>query len=208
MHDAPVVKWALEKEWEYRPVEERKKLCDQWIEKNLTPLFALFDDRYPHYLGFDYGRVANLSSIAPLHVNDILVRHFPFLVELSCVPKAQQAQILWAVIYAMPNFKVAGMDATGMGHGIAEDTADEFDREQIIQISLSDAWYRVNGVRYQTAFAERTISLPRHQNVKADIQILREINGIIKFPSLTNKDLDNQKIDRHGDTASFSRSLC
>ncbi|TVU83782.1 hypothetical protein FQP85_08380 [Pseudoalteromonas neustonica] len=201
MHTGPVVKLELPKTWVEKPVEERKAWCEKWIKENLEPLFKLFDPKHLHYFGFDYGRVADLSSIAPLYLDDLLVRKFPFIVEMSCVPSAQQEQILWAIIRAMPNFQRGGMDATGSGEGIAERTADKFGHDRIEQIKLNDAWYRRNGEEYQKAYTEKTISVPRHKNVKADIRSLAKINGIIKLPALRQVDLDNQKIKRHGDTA-------
>ncbi len=197
----PVVRLSLDSEFGLKPVDERRRWCDDWIRANIDPLLELLDPKLDHYFGFDYARYMDLGCFGPIEVEQDLTRKVPWIIELYNVPKSQQQQILFYVIRRLPRFRCGAMDATGNGQGLAEDTADEFGRMNILQVTLNDAWYRANMLSFVEAFEDRTIDVPRDADVKNDLRMLVRINGITKLPNLRVVDTKDGEKKRHGDSA-------
>jgi phage FluMu gp28-like protein len=197
---APVVRLDLQKEGvEPLPEPERAAWVAPWCEKVLAPVLATLNRDRPHYFGMDFGRVADLSVIAPMVLGQTLERRVPFLVELRRCPYRQQEQILKFIVERLPRFTAGALDATGNGKALAEYAADNFGSLRIEQVTLSDAWYSEHLPPFRAAFQDRTIVVPRDSDVLDDLRALESINGVPKLPKAKNKGDDGKS--RHGDSA-------
>lgn len=199
--ERPIVRLALESEFALKPNEVKESWCQEWIRINLEPLLQALDRDLEHVLGEDYARHADFAVLAPMAIQQNLTRTVPFLVEMHNVPTRQQEQILWYLLRNLPRRRCVAMDATGNGATIAEYTADEFGHDQVIQVMLSDAWYRDNMGQFQTAFEDGIFDLPKDKDVLNDLRSLERINGIIKLPAIRVEDSKNKDFKRHGDSA-------
>jgi len=197
----PIVRLSLADDFALQSEAYRESWCEEWIEQNIKPLVDALDPNLDHVLGEDFARHGDFSVIAPMAIEQYLVRSVPFLVELKNVPTRQQEQILWYIIDHLPRFRAGAMDATGNGATLAEYTADKFGHDLILQVMLNDAWYRDNMVKFQAAFEDQALDLPKDADVKNDIRALQMINGIIKLPNLRTQDTKNSEFKRHGDAA-------
>jgi len=202
MHEErPVIRLSLDDEFALRSVEDRESWCDAWIKVNLDPVLKTLNPDLQHVYGEDFARHGDFSVIAPMSIERNLMRKVPFIVELKNVPTKQQEQILYHIIENLPKFYAGAMDATGNGETLAEYTADKFGHNLIDQIKLNDAWYRTNMVKFQGAFEDQQLDLPKDADIKNDIRALQLIDGIIKLPKLRTKDTKNSEFKRHGDSA-------
>lgn len=197
----PIVRLALDTAFGLREIEERDQWCADWIAANIDPLLELLDPDLEHAFGFDYARHMDFACFCPMAMKQDLTRHVPWILEMHNVPKRQQQQILFHIIHKLPRFRCGAMDATGNGAGIAEDTADEFGQDCILQVMLNDAWYRDNMGSFVQGFEDRVIDVPRDADVKNDLRSLARINGIIKLTSLRVADTKDNEKKRHGDAA-------
>ena len=91
------------------------------------------------------------------------------------------------------------LDATGNGAYLAEVTAQKFGA-MIVEVKLSEEWYRSNMPAYIEAFSDRTIVLPADEDVLRDHQGLQYVGKIIKVPD-THSTRGADGGGRHGDTA-------
>jgi hypothetical protein len=70
----------------------------------------------------------------------------------------------------------------------------------VLEVKFTAEWYRQNSPAYIEAFGDRTILLPRHEDVLRDHQALAYVGGVIKVPDdMRFKGSDG--LDRHGDSA-------
>lgn len=197
----PVLRLALDDSFAVQSSDLREIFCEGWIERHLKPLLEALNPDLQHVYGEDFARHGDFSVIAPMSIEQNLMRKVPFLVEMKNVPTRQQEQILWYIIRHLPRFHAGAMDATGNGATLAEYTADEFGHDRVEQVMLNDAWYREHMVKFQAAFEDQMLDLPSDADVKNDIRQLQLINGIIKLPALRTTDTKNSEFKRHGDSA-------
>jgi len=197
----PILRLKLEPEFSQKGERYRTSWTEDWIRQNLNPALDLLDRKRQHVFGSDFGRYADLSVNAPLSIEPDLVRKASFLIELHNVPTREQEQILWHMIDHLPNFAKGAMDASGSGSTLAEYTADRYGHDAIVMVMLNDPWYRVNMVPFQSAFHDQMLDLPRDEDVRNDLRMLANIDGIIKLPKAHQKDVKDGKIKRHGDAA-------
>ncbi|MDA4636422.1 hypothetical protein NZA98_35965, partial [Escherichia coli] len=120
-------------------------------------------------------------------------------VELRNVPFDQQREILFYVVDRLPRLVGGALDATGNGAYLAEKAAQKYGAT-VVEVKLSEAWYRTEMPAYTMAFSDKTILLPADADILADHQSLAYVNGIVRVPEgHTSKGADG--FDRHGDTA-------
>lgn len=199
--ERPVLRLVLDDDFNKRPPREREAWCDEWIERNLTPLLKHLNKARDHVFGMDFARHRHFSVIKPAMITQTLRRVVPFIIELNNVPTRQQEQILWAMISGLPKFRSGAIDATGPGQTIAEYTADKFGHHRIHQVDLSRKWYAENMQLYVDSFEDGTIILPRDKNIEQDHRAVEDIDGIPMVPRLEKKDLKEPDLVRHGDAA-------
>lgn len=202
MHEArPVLRLALDDIFASQSVAYRESWCNDWIKEHLQPLLDALDQTIEYTIGEDFARHGDFSIISPMAILKNLTRKVPFLVEMKNVPTRQQEQILWHIIDNIKKLRRAKMDATGNGATLAEYTADKYGRHVIDEVMISETWYRENMVKFQKAFEDQELDLPKDADIKNDIRALQLINGVIKLPSLRTQDTKNKEFKRHGDAA-------
>jgi phage FluMu gp28-like protein len=197
----PIARLALDTEFTLKPLDYRDSWIREWIKINIDPLLQLLDKERQHFFGSDYARHADFAVFGPMTIEQDLRRKVPFLVEMHNVPTRHQTQIIWYIIDRLPRFVSGAMDATGNGSTLAEYTAERFGLERIFQVKLNDAWYRENMVRFQKAFEDDEMDIPKDADVLNDVRALEFIDGIIKLPNLRTADTKDAAFKRHGDSA-------
>lgn len=198
--ERPILRLALDADFAAQDPELRKYWCDEWMRVHLFPVLTRLDPALEHYFGHDFARHRDFSIFTPLALDRLLTKRVPFILEMHKVPTRQQEQILWTIIDRLPNFRAGAMDATGSGETLAEYTGDKYG-SRILQIKLNDAWYRSNMGQFVAGFEDGLFDLPRDANLRNDLRSLELIDGIIKLPGLTQKDLTDTDLKRHGDGA-------
>lgn len=195
----PIVRWTLPDSFRDLDEHVRKDMTRAWCEAELLQhLKALRADR-PHYYGQDFARSGDASSILIGAQERTLTITSQLLVELRNVPFETQRDVLFYIGEKLPRFSGGAGDATGNGAYLAEVARQKFG-ERVVEVKFSTEWYRVNSVPYIEAFGDKTILLPRHEDVLRDHQALAYVNGVIKVPEdMRFKGSDG--LDRHGDSA-------
>ena len=195
----PIVRWVVDDSFKNLVKELRQAMALDWCRKELLPhLQKLRQDR-PHFYGQDFARSGDASDIIVGAQERTLSITTELLVELRNVPFETQRDVLFYIVRMLPMFSGGAGDATGNGAYLAEVARQEFG-ERVLEVKFNPEWYRVNAVPYIEAFGDRTILLPRHEDVLRDHQALSYVNGIIKVPDdFRFKGADG--LDRHGDSA-------
>jgi phage FluMu gp28-like protein len=197
MFAAPVVRLKLPDSFTHEPSLVRKTTIELWCAENLLPLLAALPADCAHVFGQDFGRVGDLSVIAPATIMRNLVRRAPFLVELSNVPFHQQEQILFFIVDHLPRFRAGALDARGNGQYLAEVAAQRYGASRIDQVMLSDKWYLDNMPRFRAGFQDALLEIPRDDDVLEDFGQLQQIRGVPKLTDATRKGHGGEQ--RHGD---------
>ena len=199
--DRPVLRLALSDDFVLQPVYRREAYVDEWIDRYLAPVVDTLDGSLRHFLGMDYARHRDFSTICPMAVNQDRGRDVPFGVEMHKVPARQQQQILFYVLRHLPHFVGAALDASGNGETLAEDTADEFGRNRIHQVKLSRAWYGAWMPKFTQLFEDGMITLPRDDSIQQDIRAIELVDGIPMIVKARQQDIKEPDLYRHGDFA-------
>lgn len=195
----PVIQWSQPDDFKLEPDHIRSEVALEFCEKRLLPLLKQLDKRRQHFFGEDFGRKGDATVILPLQMGVDLVRRSCFQLELRNIPFDQQREILFFIVDRLPRFSGGALDATGNGSYLAEKAKQRYGAS-VVEVSLSQAWYRSEMPHYVDAFSDKTILLPKHADTLSDHQALAYINGIIQLPDgSTGKGADG--FDRHGDSA-------
>lgn len=177
----------------------------EWLDRNVRPILE------PHlgqgrtwYLGGDFGMRQDRSSFPIGYVGQDLKRHVPVIVELRTCPYDQQKQALfWLVALiesAGDSFRGGILDANGNGMALAQEAAQKFGADRIVEKMPSTEWSRETGPRFRAAFEDTMIVIPADIDVRNDLRQLQSIGGIAKMPKhVRNEGTDGGK--RHGDSA-------
>lgn len=195
----PVVRWRRPDEFKNAPGHVRTADALDFCKRELQPILDKLDPHRPHVFGVDFARKGDASVILPMEIGRDLVRRTCFILELRNIPFDQQREILYYVADRLPRLTGGALDATGNGAYLAEKAAQRYG-STVVEVMLSEKWYRAEMPPYIEAFSDGTILLPRDEDVLKDHQSLAYVNGIIKVP-------DDHRIDgsdgfqRHGDTA-------
>lgn len=195
----PIIRWAKDDDYKNLPDHTRTADALAFCKTTLKPLLDKLDQRRPHVFGEDFARSGHASVILPMEIGGDLVRRVPFVVEMRNVPFDQQREVLFYIVDHLPRLSGGALDATGNGAYLAEKAAQRYGAT-VIEVKLSAAWYKTEMVAYTEAFADRTILLPRDDDVLRDHQALTFVGGIIKVPD-DHEVKGNDGFTRHGDTA-------
>lgn len=197
--EIPIVRWILPDSFKNQPEHIRKAETAAFCEEKLKPILDGLDRDRPHYYGQDFARSGDASSILVGDEERSLVRRTRLLVELRNVPFETQRDVLFYICDRLPRFSGGANDARGNGQYLAEVARQKYG-ERIIEVMATPDWYRSNSPPYVEAFGDRTILLPRDEDVLRDHQALAYVNGVIKVPDdMRFKGADG--LDRHGDSA-------
>ena len=199
MKGLPIVRWAQDDNFRDAEKETRERTTTDFLERILLPHLLRLNPKRPHALGEDFARKGDATAIKIFEIGRDLVRRCVLTIELHNVPYETQRDVLFYVIEHLPRFAGAAMDATGNGAYLAEVTGQRFG-EAIIQVSLSQQWYKDNMAAYISAFEDGDILLPSDEDVVLDHLGLSYVNGIIMVPR-DHRTMGADGFERHGDTA-------
>lgn len=195
----PIVRWSQDDDFKNAPEHVRRSIVQEFCEKELKPVLDKLDPNRPHYLGEDFARVGDATSINIAEQTRTLTRETKLAVELHNIPFEAQRDILFYIIDRLPRFSGAAMDATGNGAYLAEVAAQRYG-ERVQEVKFSAEWYRANSPAYIEAFSDSTIILPMDEDILRDHQALAYVNGVIKVPDDYRFQGANG-FARHGDSA-------
>lgn len=197
MVDAPVIRFEPPKGFDQWAEHQKGAEVAAFCNERLLPLLDGLNPEEMHAFGEDFGRVADLTVIAPYAIRQNLTRHVPFLVELRATPFHQQEQILFFIVDRLPRMTSGALDATGNGMYLAEQAVYRWGASRIQAIKLSDAWYLEHMPKFKAAFEDGKIEIPQDADVLNDLRALQSVQGIIKLP----KAKTDEAKSRHGDAA-------
>ncbi|AZV77945.1 hypothetical protein EBB79_08570 [Parasedimentitalea marina] len=204
--DAPVLTLELPDDYLQLPEDRRRDLLRDFMLDLEEVLSGL--DQKPHYaLGFDFARVADLSVLSLLAIEQNLNRREALSIEMRNVPGDEQKAIVAEVMNAVREGLVgAAFDATGMGWTVAEDMGRKFGLRESIDtpglvwaIKFSQDWYRLEMPPLKTAFEDATIAIGKSDDHVSDLRSVKKIRGIPRVPEVREADAKGKK--RHGDYA-------
>ncbi len=195
----PIVRWACTDDFKNAPDHVRTADARDFCERELRPLLEKLDARRAHVFGEDFARKGHATVIMPVEIGRDLVRRASFVVELRNVPFDQQREILFYIVDRLPRLSGGALDATGNGAYLAEKAAQRYG-STVVEVKLSEAWYRTEMVAYTEAIGDRSFILPQDEDVLRDHQALTYVNGIIKVPD-DHEVKGNDGFERHGDSA-------
>ena len=197
--DIPVLRWVITPELAAAPKELRKRETLDWCNKNLLPLLEKLNPKLTSYFGEDFGEKADMTALNVGQVCQNLVRRTAFILELRTAPHEVQRDVVFYIIERLPRFVSGAMDARGNGSYLAQVTRERFGK-RMIEVMLSQSWYRENMEPYRSAFEDKMILLPADADVLSDHQAIQITNGIAKVPDGTSGE-GADGYARHGDTA-------
>ncbi len=125
------------------------------------------------------------------------MRRTPFVVELRNIPFRNQEQVLFYIADRLPRLTAGAMDARGNGQYLAETAAQRYGG-RIVQVMLSEAWYRENMPRYKAAFEDSTIEIPKDADILSDHRAIVVEHGVAK---ISDRRTGGEGKGRHGDSA-------
>jgi phage FluMu gp28-like protein len=195
----PVVRWTLPDSFKNMPEDQRKTQALAFCEEQLKPILDALDPKRRHVFGEDFARTGDAADTLVLAIDEDLTRTAALLLELRNVPFDQQRDILFYVVDRLPRRGGGALDATGNGAYLAEAAALKYGAS-VVEVKLSAEWYRLNAPPYIEAFGDRTIVLPKHEDVLRDHQALAYTGGIIKVPD-DHRFKGTDGFSRHGDSA-------
>jgi phage FluMu gp28-like protein len=165
----------------------------------LKPALDALDKDRQYGFGQDFGRVADLSIIAPIEIGRTLKRNVPFTVEMRNVPFEQQRQVLFYICDRLPRFIGGHMDAGGNGAYLAEVAAQRYGPLRIEQVKMTADWYLQNFPPLKAAIEDGYLWFPKDADELDDLALVQTVRGIPRIPDLRTKASDGKK--RHGDFA-------
>ncbi len=196
--DIPVIRWnspaADFVDW---PLETAASWTNDWCEENLKPHLDSLPEGHAHYFGEDFGRTGDLSVQWPITELTDLSLKTPFVLELHNAPFRTQEQILKYIIDRLPSFSGGALDARGNGQALAEFARQEYGPERILEVMISESWYRESMPKLKARFEDRTIVIPKDKDVLEDFRQIKVIKGVARVPETRTKGKGNEK--RHAD---------
>ncbi|WP_322895189.1 MULTISPECIES: terminase large subunit domain-containing protein [unclassified Yoonia] len=203
--DKPVIRLTLPADFLQRSNLEQRSLVAPFMEQIEEELGGL-DMTMRYALGFDVGRVADLSAVPLLAIDQKLRQHEALSIEMRNVPFAEQYTAVELVMNHVRNRLVgAAIDATGIGMSIAEALGRKFGLREdeegsglVWAIKFSEDWYRVNMPPLKAAFEDDTLALIRDDDHMSDLRVVKVIRGIPRVPPTRQGEKGKM---RHGDFA-------
>ncbi|MED5546186.1 MAG: hypothetical protein VYD90_13130 [Pseudomonadota bacterium] len=200
-----VLRWSPPHENFVRmPEAARRGEMYDWLQRNVQPIIQRYANQgLTWFNGGDFAMRQDRSSYPFGFVGEDLKRHVPFIVELRQCPYDQQKQALFWVVEQLGLIGTYGggvLDANGNGMVLAQEAAQKFGAERIVELMPSPVWQRETGPRFRAAFEDGTILIPADLDTRNDLRQLVNAGGVPKLPAhVRNEGTDGGK--RHGDNA-------
>lgn len=204
--NGPILRFECPADFLGRAELEQKGLIDGFMQQ-LEEAVSGLDTELAHALGFDFGRVGDLSVAPVLAIEKNLNRRLALTVEMRRMPYAEQEKIVSFLIAHMPRAVGASFDATGAGEYVSEAMARKYGQAAkepgeagglIEQVKFSQDWYRLNMPPLKAAFEDGSIALSRDAEHLSDLRLVKVIRGVAQIPP---ERTGAQGKQRHGDFA-------
>jgi phage FluMu gp28-like protein len=122
-----------------------------------------------------------------------------FLVELRNLPFDIQAMVTDYILENLPLFHHAKFDARGNGQSHAEKAMQKFGASRIECVMATPAWYSEQFPKYKQAYEDRSIVVPRSEDIIADHRMVQLVRGRPTMADGRARGSDGGQ--RHGDSA-------
>ena len=196
--ERPVLRLTCDAGFVHQAQAAREGFAEAWCEANLAPLTAALDPRLKSYFGEDFGRSGDLTVLLPAQETATLDLAVPFVVELRNVPFEQQRQVVFYLLDRLPRFSGAAFDARGNGQYLAEVAMQRYGAGRVLQVMLSEPWYREVAPRVKARFEDRALTLPQDADLLDDLRAITVVKGVARVPEGRTQTQSGQ---RHGDAA-------
>lgn len=203
--DVPVLRLELPGDYMHRSTLEQAMLMAGFI-KQLADQVAALDLKLQYALGFDFGRVSDLSTLSLLAIEQALKRREALSIEMRNVPGREQKMVVDAVMAHLRGRLVgAAFDATGMGWTVAEDMGRKYGMREdpqgagiVMALKFTEEWYRLEMPPLKAAFEDDSLALIRDVEHVSDLRMVKVIRGIPRVPPVREGETGKK---RHGDYA-------
>lgn len=199
----PVLRLELPGDYLHRHRLDQAALMAPFLKELEEQLGAI--DLAPHFaLGFDFGRVADLSTVSLLAVEQMLKRREALALEMRNVPGDEQKKVVGMVLsHVRQRLVGAAFDATGMGWTLAEDMGRQFGLREdpegaglVMAVKFTEEWYRLHMPPLKAAFEDDQIALIADDEHLSDLRMIKLVRGIARVPPV-REGVTGKK--RHGD---------
>jgi phage FluMu gp28-like protein len=196
----PVVRIERDEEWTLLPQAQRTAELAEWCDAILAPLLSHLPQGQPHAFGWDFGRYADRSVLAPFTLEQDLTRRCPFILECQGIPHNDQWQLMQYIATRLPSLYKCWLDAGGNGSWIAEQALVTWGEQIVTQCDLTLGFYATYMPLLREAHERGVIKYPRDLDIRGDMELIRRIDGVPRLPKeRTDAQLGGKK--RHGDAA-------
>jgi phage FluMu gp28-like protein len=193
----PIIHYAKPIEWVHDL--NRKVEAETWIKDNLKPVIDNIPTASRTVLGQDFGRSGDLSVIWVLQAETTRIWRTRFVLELRSIPFDVQQQILFFVMDNLPLLFHAKFDARGNGQGHAEAALQKYGLARVECVMATQSWYAANFPAYKAAYEDRSIIVPKSEDIIADHRRVILVKGNPTMDEGRDKGSDGGF--RHGDSA-------
>jgi phage FluMu gp28-like protein len=198
--DIPVLRYECKQEFVDYSENVRTQDTKAWLNENVRDIINRMPESYPSFVGQDFARSGDLSVLWPVQEQSGLTYKPPFVIELMNVPFEQQKQVLFYICDMLPRFSGGAFDARGNGQYLAEVARQEYGKKMVLEVMLSENWYRENMPKFKQAFEDKETCIPKNGDISDDHRAIKIDKGVAKIPAGSkNKGRDGK--DRHGDSA-------
>lgn len=195
--DIPVVRYAQPPEWVLD--DNRLAEADVWIRDVLKPLIDALPTDKRTVVGQDFGRNGDLSVIWVLQQDTPERWRTAFVLELRRIPFDVQQRVLFALLDELPLFHHIKLDARGNGQSHAEAALQRYGLAKVECVMATPQWYATSFPKYRTAYEDRSIIVPRSEDIIADHRRVVLDKGRPRMDDGRDKGSDGEY--RHGDSA-------
>ncbi len=203
--DGRIIRWTWPADYlSWDPARQQKHLGERLRELDVA--LAALSTKERHGLGFDFGRVADLSVVDVLAVDQMLGRNRALTLEMRTAPYEEQLAIVKHLWKALPNPCGGAFDATGAGGFVAEGMARLFgaydvakeEGGMIAQIHLSLDFYRTHMPKVKAALEDGRLWLVKDLEHLGDLALVKMVKGVAIIPDVRT---GTRGLKRHGDSA-------
>jgi phage FluMu gp28-like protein len=202
---APLLRWQWPKDYlSWSPDRQRKHIDEK--KRELDVAIATLDPKQRHAMGFDFGRVADLSVAVILSIDALMKRTTAITLEMRNAPYDEQRELLLHLYERLPRRSGAALDATGSGGVIAEAMGRMFgaydvnkaEGGEVAAIHLTSKWYFENMPRVRDALENDDLQLHRDDEHAGDLRLVKQVKGVPTIPAVRT---GVTGLKRHGDFA-------
>lgn len=193
----PILRYAKSPEWVLD--DSRLSEASNWIADHLKPVIDSMPASRRTVMGQDFGRDGDLSVIWVLQQEAPDQWRTAFILELRRIPFDVQALIRDFVLDELPLFHHAKFDARGNGQSHAEAALQRYGPTRIECVMATPQWYSVSLPKYRTAYEDKSIIVPRSEDIIADHRRVVLDKGRPRMDDGRDKGSDGEY--RHGDSA-------